>query len=146
MRFQQLINSPTLGSETLQKEIPKNEQLFSKAIFQSISTHLDEFEKQQKFLSSEITLHSLAKTFETNSKYLSQFINQQKEQSFNNYLNRLRINFTIEKLKTDARFRKYSIKAIANEVGFNTPESFSKAFYKNTKIKPSYFIKKLDKK
>ncbi len=146
MRFQQLINSPTLGSETLQKEIPKNEQLFSKAIFQSISTHLDEFEKQQKFLSSEITLHSLAKTFETNSKYLSQFINQQKEQSFNNYLNRLRINFTIEKLKTDARFRKYSIKAIANEVGFNTPESFSKAFYKNTKIKPSYFIKELDKK
>ncbi len=33
--------------------------------------------------------------------------------------------------------------AIAEEAGFNTAESFSKAFFKKTGIKPSYFIKEL---
>ena len=35
--------------------------------------------------------------------------------------------------------------AIAQEVGFNNSESFSKAFYKKTGIYPSYFIKQLEK-
>ncbi|NVK53168.1 MAG: AraC family transcriptional regulator, partial [Flavobacteriaceae bacterium] len=46
----------------------------------------------------------------------------------------------------DRQFRKYSVKAIAHEVGFNTAESFSKAFFKFAGIKPSYFIKELNKK
>jgi YesN/AraC family two-component response regulator len=122
----------------------KKEQTISQAVIENISTQLELFEKNQEFLSTEVTLSSLAKVFETNSKYLSQVINQQKEQSFNNYINSLRINYTVEKLKTDLIFRKYSIKAIANEVGFNTTESFSKAFFKNTGIRPSFFIKELD--
>jgi len=48
-------------------------------------------------------------------------------------------------LKQDSRFRKFTIKAIANEIGFNTDQAFSKAFYKRTGIYPSYFIKELDK-
>ena len=39
----------------------------------------------------------------------------------------------------------YIIKAIAKEIGFNTSEAFSKSFYKNTGIYPSFFLKELDK-
>ena len=38
-----------------------------------------------------------------------------------------------------------TIKAIANEMGFNTTEAFSKSFYKSTGIYPSFFIKQLEK-
>ena len=38
------------------------------------------------------------------------------------------------------------VQAIAKESGFNNTESFSKAFYKKTGIKPSYFIRELNKK
>jgi AraC-like DNA-binding protein len=49
-------------------------------------------------------------------------------------------------LQKDTTIRKYTIKAIANEVGFNTSEPFAKAFYKKTGLKPSYYIKKLNEK
>jgi AraC-like DNA-binding protein len=41
--------------------------------------------------------------------------------------------------------QKFTIKAIANEFGYNSAETFSNAFYKQVKIKPSYFIKELRK-
>jgi YesN/AraC family two-component response regulator len=142
-RFQELINTPF--QEVVKKEeiTAKKEQSIPNEVVESILNHLIEFEKNHHYILHETTLSSLAKTFETNSKYLSQLINQHKEQSFNSYINQLRINYTVEKLKTDLTFRKYSIKAIAHEVGFNTTESFSKAFYKNTGIRPSFFIKEL---
>ncbi|WP_416370339.1 helix-turn-helix domain-containing protein [Tenacibaculum ovolyticum] len=81
----------------------------------------------------------------TNTNYLSKVINQHKNTTFSNYINRLRIDYIVEKLKTDSLLRKYTIKTIANEAGFKNTESFSKAFYKFTEIKPSYFIKELEK-
>jgi len=72
-------------------------------------------------------------------------INHYKKESFSSYLNSLRIVYAVEKLKADTSFRNYTIAAIAKEVGFNNPESFSKAFYKKTGIYPSYFMNKLNK-
>ena len=48
-------------------------------------------------------------------------------------------------LITSEKLRKYTIKAIAGEFGFNTSESFSKAFYKKHGIYPSYFLSRLEK-
>lgn len=53
--------------------------------------------------------------------------------------------FVIDKLNEDSIFRKYTVQAIAQEIGFNNSEAFSKAFYKKTGIYPSYFIKELEK-
>jgi AraC-like DNA-binding protein len=47
-------------------------------------------------------------------------------------------------LKEDQKFRKYTIKAIAIEIGFNTDQAFSKAFHKKTGVFPSSFIKELN--
>ncbi len=144
-RFLQLVKDKKSISKKPKSEIKKANNNIPSEIIELVLNSLQQFEKKKQFISSDITLTSLALDFNTNSKYLSQIINQYKNQSFSNYINELRINYTIEKLKEDARFRKYSIKAIAGEVGFNNSESFSKAFYKNTGIHPSYFIKELEK-
>lgn len=144
-RFLQLVKDKKSISKKPKSEIKKANNNIPSEIIELVLKSLQQFEKKKQFISSDITLTSLALDFNTNSKYLSQIINQYKNQSFSNYINELRINYTIEKLKEDARFRKYSIKAIAGEVGFNNSESFSKAFYKNTGIHPSYFIKELEK-
>jgi len=70
-------------------------------------------------------------------------INHHKEKNFSNYLNDLRIEYVIKELKTNIVLRKYTIEALANEIGFNSSESFSKAFYRKTGIYPSYYIKRL---
>lgn len=114
-------------------------------IVTSILKELDIFEKEEDFLNSDNSLQALANKVNTNTNYLSKVINHHKNTTFSNYINNLRINYTVERLKTDSLLRKYTIKAIANEVGFKNAESFSKAFYKFTEIKPSYFIKELEK-
>ena len=101
------------------------------------------FENKNKFLANNINLVSLAKELNTNSTYLSHIINNTAGKNFANYINDLRIDYAIKKLKKEPKFRRYSIAAIAEEVGFNNIKSFSRAFLKKTGEHPSEYIKKL---
>ena len=116
-----------------------------KEIADNILTGLNSFEENLKYCDQHITLGSLAKKLNTNTKYLSMVINHIEGKSFRAYINDLRIQHTIDRLQTDRFFRKYAVKSIANEVGFNNPETFSKAFYRFTGLYPSFFIKQLEK-
>ncbi len=133
-------DSKTTTSEKTKTSISINPDVVSTLLKQ-----LEVFETQNKFIDTSITLNTLAKQFNTNPKYLSKTVNFYKEKNFSSYLSDLRIQYAINKLKEDTLFRKYTIKAIANEVGFNSAESFSKAFVTITKLKPSYFLKELNK-
>ncbi|PTX61129.1 AraC-like DNA-binding protein [Kordia periserrulae] len=106
---------------------------------------LEEFEANEMFLSNESTLVEVAKKLQTNTTYLSKVINTYKEKSFTAYLTDLRVDYAIERLSKDRKFRSYTIGAIAQEIGFKRSESFSKAFKIKTGLYPSYFIKELEK-
>ncbi|HDZ04569.1 MAG TPA: AraC family transcriptional regulator [Maribacter sp.] len=57
----------------------------------------------------------------------------------------LRINSIINELKTNKQLRSYSVKAIAEEIGYKSADSSSKYFKKNTGLSPSSYIKKFNK-
>jgi AraC-like DNA-binding protein len=114
-------------------------------IIEQILKGLKDFEQNNGFINNDINLTILAKKLKTNSNYLSKIINFYKKKNFSNYLSDLRINYCIKKLTENSTYRKYAIKAIASEIGFNNTESFSKAFFHKTGIYPSYFIKELKK-
>jgi AraC-like DNA-binding protein len=131
--------SPQLKKkEEIKINIPEN-------VIKSIIKKLTNFETSNKFIKKKYTLNTLAKEFNTNSSYLSSIINSTKDANFSSYLNNLRIDYAIDKLKKDKKFRIYTIKAIAEEVGFNTSQSFTNAFYKKTRLYPSFFIAKIKK-
>ena len=109
-----------------------------------IINSLKEFVNTKQFLRNDVSLNNLASMMNTNPKYLSGVIKQYQQKNFIDYVTDLRINYIIEELKTNTTFRKYSIRAIAEEAGFNTSKSFSRAFYKRTGIYPSYYVKKLE--
>ena len=117
----------------------------SEEIAQKILIDLKKFEDTQQFLKKKYTLSSLAKEIKTNSSYLSKVINYKKGSNFANYLNNLKIDYAIDRLTNDKKFRSYTIKAISEESGFNSQQTFSIAFVKKTKLQPSYFIKQLEK-
>jgi len=153
-RFEEILNSkPNDKSQTSNSKFqgsnskPPSSKLegVSKEVIDSIQRGLQGFEKEKIFLDPTITLNSLSKKLDTNSNYLSKVINFYQQKNFSTYLNDLRIEYAIEQLKTNAQFRRYSVKGMAQEVGFNSVESFSKAFYKRTGIYPSYFLKELEK-
>ncbi|KZS39722.1 hypothetical protein AWE51_08710 [Aquimarina aggregata] len=144
-KFEQLINPKGTNEKDpkLENEKPSLTYL-SEDILNTIKKGLQQFKYNKEYLNKNTSISNLAKSIDTNSKYLSVFINQYEQKKFTDYINDLRIEYTIEKLKSDKMFRKYTIKAIAETVGFSNPVSFSQAFYKKTSIKPSYFIKKLE--
>ncbi len=144
-KFELLINQNNIAKNNADKEKEKQALTYlSGDIHNTIKKGLERFESNKEYLNQNVSISSLAKKMDTNSKYLSVFINQYEEKKFTDYINDLRIAHTIEKLKTDRRFRKYTIKAIAEAGGYSNPVSFSQAFYKKTGIKPSYFIKQLE--
>ncbi|GAA4273322.1 helix-turn-helix domain-containing protein [Aquimarina gracilis] len=141
-KFEELMhqkNAPKVSEEKSKDDIgvPKEvvEQILNKLLL---------FEEKKQFLKKNISTTSLAKDIKTNTKYLSKVINHHKQKNFANYINDLRINYAVDRLKTDKALQNYTIQGIAEEMGFNTAESFSSAFKKTTGIKTSYFIKKLN--
>ncbi len=131
--------TPTKEKQTPKISIPEE-------VITDILRKLDEFEETRGYLDSRLSINKLAKIIGTNPNYLSKIINHIKEVSFIQYINNLRIETCVEQLKTDSIYSKFTIKAIAQEFGFNNTESFSKAFYTKTGIKPSFFLKNLQNK
>ncbi len=145
-KFEELIrkkHDPLYAKSKTTDTFIKSKDL-SEDIVLKIEKKLNVFISKKEYLNKNVSLSSLAKNIDSNTKYLSQYINHYEKKKFTDYLNDLRIDYTIEKIKTDKKFRMYTIKAISESVGFSNPISFSKAFYKKTGIKPSYFIKKVE--
>ena len=123
----------------------KGKSTLSEENFQEIKTKIIHFESSTGFKQNNLTLDKLARDLDTNRDYLSKFINEEKGKNFSQYLNELRINYILLELRNDRKLRKYTINAIASEVGFSTSESFSNAFKRTTGTLPSFYIKLLEK-
>lgn len=136
--------APTIESNEEKINPTTREIILADEVVNSILRKLQEFEKRKGFLDSSISMKLLADQFETNTKYLSKIINEQKQVSFVQYINDLRIEYALKKLQNNTKLRKYTLIALANEFGFNTAESFSNAFFRKTGIKPSYYLKELN--
>ncbi len=116
----------------------------NKETFDEILTGLQKIEEQHYYLKQECNSYNVAKKIKTNTSYLSKAINSHHQKNFNTYINDLRINYAILKLKEDTRFRSYSIQSISEDIGYKSPDSFTKYFKRRTGLLPSVYIKKLN--
>jgi len=114
--------------------------LISEETKKQIMEGLELFEKQQLFREKGITQTKLAVRLKTNTKYLSVIIKHNKAENFSLYINRLRVSYIVEKLKTDTKYRKYKISYLADETGYATASSFTRTFRKIIGITPSAYI------
>jgi len=96
--------------------------------------------KEKLFLKPSLSLELMAQKLGISSGYLSQLVNQNSDYSFNDYINRLRVDVAKEMLK-NPEFNNYTIQAIGLEAGFNTKSTFYLAFKKFTDTTPSTFKK-----
>ncbi|MDX8569355.1 helix-turn-helix domain-containing protein [Elizabethkingia sp. HX XZB] len=145
-------NYHTLIDQLMQKNYSKNTQLVTSNIInkditsekeKEIIKKLKTFEISQKFLKKDVSLSYLSYQFSTNPKYLSLMINKHKEQNFNGYINKLRINYILNKLLNIPKYRKYKIVSLSEECGYASSQVFINAFKKETGVTPSYFISNL---
>ncbi|WP_312765484.1 helix-turn-helix transcriptional regulator [Epilithonimonas sp.] len=122
------------------EEMSKTPQLIPEKTEQILLEKLLAFEDGKDFTKKSLTLHSLAKELDTNTRYLSEIVNKHKQKNFNSYINELRINYIINKLRNEPSFLNYKISYLAEESGFSSHTSFSTVFKTVTGIPPKEFI------
>lgn len=125
----------------IEKSVIRN---ISENTVQKILKELEGFENNELFLQKGITLSSLAKDFKTNSAYLSDVVNTYKEKNFASYLNDLRIDYALNRLVQDKKFRSYKLTVVAEELGYNNEQAFASAFRKKTGTILRTYIKEID--
>lgn len=123
----------SVGSSANTLNIPKETE-------ERLLAELNRWEKSFFFINPEITLSTLSTDLKTNPKYLSYVINTHKKKDFNNYINGLRVEYVILKLKTDPKYLHFKIAAIAEEAGFSSHSKFGTIFKSITGLSPSVFI------
>jgi len=134
-----LLNNQSEVVQTVKKEVTKN-LIIPAETEQALLSKLKKFEASTKFTNREMSLATLSAQFETNTKYLSEIINRHRHDNFNTYINKLRIAYIIEKMKTDAAYLNYKISYLAEESGFASHSSFATIFKSITGIAPTTFI------
>lgn len=107
----------------------------------TILLKLKRFETSNKFLNKDISLAVLAVQFDTNTKYLSEIINKNYNDNFHTFINKLRINYIINKLKKDPNYMNYKISFLADECGYSSHSSFATVFKSIVGMSPVTFIK-----
>ncbi len=122
----------------------RNDSLMTSETESKLLELLEEFEKGQLYNNKGMSLSFLAGELNTNTKYLSYVINQHKNTDFKTYINRLRINYIVDKLINDEKYRQYKISILADECGFSSHSKFAAVFKAVTDFSPSAYIKHLD--
>ncbi|WP_109301772.1 tetratricopeptide repeat protein [Aquimarina sp. AU474] len=128
----------------VKKEASKEIVIDDKKV-QEILKRLNKLEDQEYYLRSDCTLRQLAKKIKSNHTYLSKVIHKHKGKNFTDYINDLRIDYVVKRLKQDKKFRSFSITSIAKEIGYKSDYSFTKHFKTKTGLNPSYYIKNIEK-
>ncbi len=145
-KFKIILQQVNTSQNTLLIKENENKQIsIPEIILKDLKIKIEKFINEKEFLSPSISLTSMATELQTNSNYLSKFINHFYGKNFNTFINDLRINHISKRLFEDKILQKFTIKAIAAEAGFKNTVSFSKAFYRNHKMQPSFFLKELNK-
>lgn len=149
-QLKEIIGYLEIPNKVLVKSYPEKTETVKKLTIsteteQAILNKLKKFENSTKYTSKDMSLSTLSAQLDVNTKYLSEVINKHYNDNFNTYINKLRINYIIEKLKNEPEYLNYKISYLADESGFSSHSSFATIFKSITGIAPTVFIELLGK-
>ena len=133
-----------IGILQIDKTETQPKQTLDEELIEKIALGLKKLEQKETFLDPNFKLAFVAKKLNTNTAYLSQYFNQVIQKSFSEYTQELRIHYVLQKLKDAPYFRKYTLQAIAEEVGYKDANTLVRVFKKQTGLSPNYYIEKLE--
>jgi AraC-like DNA-binding protein len=99
---------------------------------------------RKPFLHPKYTLQQLSSDSGFPLYQLSLYLNRTLGMNFNSYINKMRIDFLLESYKRNQqKWNRYTLEAVAREIGFNNRTSFIQAFKKVTGTNPSVYFKNI---
>lgn len=94
---------------------------------------------------SQFNQRKLAELINSNTAYISMVINDKYHQNFSSFINEYRIRLAQKRLADQENYGNYTIKAIAESVGYKSQANFIQAFKAVTGITPSTYQKEARK-
>ena len=125
-----LLNTLSYISKGKEKSEIKNSENLLSVIVDYVDTHYRE---------KELSLKNVARIFAYTEKYLSHFFKSKMGIGFNEYVNKLRLQYAFELIENGSS----SVTEIALQCGFSDPLYFSKVFKKRNNKAPTEYIKEL---
>lgn len=98
-------------------------------------------ENGDEYCSADFSLERLAQLTGSNSKYVSQVINDTFGKNFRTYVNDYRVNLARQRLADLEHYGNYTTKAIGESLGFSSHASFINVFRNATGLTPSQYQK-----
>lgn len=92
------------------------------------------------YLNTNLNLSFITEEFKISNGYLSQILNANGNQNFNDYINSLRVQ-EVERMLKDKEYNSYTLLAIGLEAGFSSKSSFYTVFKKITNKTPNEYKK-----
>lgn len=139
---EEVIDEPETILEELSEAKPKYEKSSLTAVqIQKLYQQLGDLMLNEKlFTNPELSLSELAAKLSVHSNILSQVINTRESKNFFDYINTLRVE-EFKKLALSPEHQKFTLLALAFDVGFNSKTSFNRNFKKVTGLSPSEYLK-----
>ena len=143
--FEKLMNRDTTKPIIQKNNNKLTIQEISPDIEAGILKKLEKFESNKKYLEKDMTLVKMAILLNTNTKYVTRIIAKHRNKGTIEYITDLKIDYIIELLKKESKYRNYTNKALGEEAGFGSTQNFTRVFKAQTGISPTYFIYQLKK-
>ncbi|MBM3177715.1 MAG: helix-turn-helix domain-containing protein [Bacteroidetes bacterium] len=103
---------------------------------------INQWKKNDKgFINQGFTLRAMSDQLSIPAYQLSALINQEFDQSFNDFINDLRIDHFLEQTKVDPKIGTFTVQSLGESVGFRSRTSFIAALKKRTGKTPSEILK-----
>lgn len=106
------------------------------SLINKLNNHLSQ---NALYLDPDIDIKAVAAELKSNTKYLSQVVNNQLGLNFNQYINQFRINRLKERLN-DKKYDSLSLFEIAQQCGFKNKSTFHKVFREFNQMTPKEFL------
>lgn len=130
-----ILNDQNVSTDSVKTVLPED-------LYKELDKRLQEFEMENGYIQKGLTLSILATKMNTNTSYLSTFINENKGKNFKTYINELRISYITHLLNSERKYLLYTIEALADESGISTRQHFSDLFFDINGLRPTDFIRK----
>ena len=143
----------TIGLYLLKKEkkrssenltTPKKDYSINLELEEMVLRELENFEISEIYLDSTFNINKLAKQLNTNTSYLSSIVNEKKGKTYKQYIAELRMNYLLNLINKEPKYRKYTIEALGNKIGYTNASSFSRSFKNFTGLSPSEYLNSLN--
>ena len=130
--IQKATTAPAMSSV---EEADENLQRWAEKLNKRLDTYQD-------YLNPDLKMGELASNLRTNPSVLSKVINTVYGQNFNDYINGLRCEVFLDKIRGGAHLR-HTLLSLALDCGFNSKSTFNRAFRKHTGRSPGQMVKEI---